>query len=183
MVDTIPHSQHAAMRSARSLTIPRSQECERQHDSPNPCHATGRNHGRVDALRQCFHLGVGAPPGKKASSNAQDCPPGHFTKTVEFAAVPTRQFFVSIREQVIDMTFRPGRPFNDLPALPPAQNIETKSVLKAGTEARAALAELRVSWQIIPNQADQLHPSSGNPGEFRNRDHRPDNRPAFPLCR
>lgn len=65
----------------------------------------------------------------------------------------TRQFRISIRTQVIDMTFRPDRPFNDLPALPPAQDIETKSVLKACIEARAALAELRVSGQIIPNQA------------------------------
>lgn len=51
------------------------------------------------------------------------------------------------------MTFRPDRPFNDLPALPPAQDVETKAVLKACIEARAALAELRVSGQIIPNQA------------------------------
>lgn len=51
------------------------------------------------------------------------------------------------------MTFRPDRPFNDLPALPPKQDIETKAVLKACIEARAALAELRVSGQIIPNQA------------------------------
>ena len=54
---------------------------------------------------------------------------------------------------MIDMTFRPDRPFNDLPALPPAQDIETKAVLKACIEARAALAALRVSGQIIPNQA------------------------------
>lgn len=65
----------------------------------------------------------------------------------------TRRILVSIREQVIDMTFRPDRPFNDLPALPPAQDVETKAVLKACIGARAALAELRVSGQIIPNQA------------------------------
>lgn len=65
----------------------------------------------------------------------------------------TRQLRMSIRTQVIDMTFHPDRPFNDLPSLPPAQDIETKAVLKACIEARAALAELRVSGQIIPNQA------------------------------
>lgn len=65
----------------------------------------------------------------------------------------TRQFRMPIRKQVIDMSFRPDRPFNDLPALPPAQDVETKAVLKACIEARAALAELRVSGQIIPNQA------------------------------
>lgn len=60
---------------------------------------------------------------------------------------------MSIKAQVIDMTFRPDHPFNDLPTLPPARDIETKAVLKACIEARAALAELRVSGQIIPNQA------------------------------
>ena len=48
------------------------------------------------------------------------------------------------------MTFYPKRPFNDLPALPPAGDIETKTVLKACIEARAALAELRlVSRQTL----------------------------------
>ena len=41
------------------------------------------------------------------------------------------------------MAFRPDHAFNDLPALPPAQDIETKAVLKACIEARAALAELK----------------------------------------
>ena len=51
------------------------------------------------------------------------------------------------------MTFRPDRAFNDLPALPPAQDIETKAVLKACIEARAALAELKASGRLIPNQS------------------------------
>lgn len=60
---------------------------------------------------------------------------------------------MSIKRQIITMSFRPDQPFNDLPPLPPAQDIETKAVLKACIEARAALAELRVSGQLIPNQA------------------------------
>ena len=60
---------------------------------------------------------------------------------------------VSIAEGLIDMSFRPDRPYNDLPALPPRQDVETKAVLKACIAARAALAELRVSGQLIPNQA------------------------------
>lgn len=60
---------------------------------------------------------------------------------------------VSIAEGLIDMPFRPDRPYNDLPALPPRQDVETKTVLKACIAARAALAELRVSGQLIPNQA------------------------------
>jgi Fic family protein len=49
------------------------------------------------------------------------------------------------------MSFDPARPYNDLPALPPSQDVETKAVLKACVEARAALAELKISGQLIPN--------------------------------
>ena len=51
------------------------------------------------------------------------------------------------------MTFDPGRPFNDLPNLPPASETETKAVLRSCIAARAALAELQVSGKLIPNQA------------------------------
>jgi len=60
---------------------------------------------------------------------------------------------MSIEQGLIDMSFRPDRPYNDLPPLPPRQDVETKAVLKACIEARAALAELRISGQLIPNQA------------------------------
>jgi Fic family protein len=49
------------------------------------------------------------------------------------------------------MSFDPVRPYNDLPALPPTKDVETKAVLKACVEARAALAELKISGQLIPN--------------------------------
>ena len=51
------------------------------------------------------------------------------------------------------MTFDPGRPFNDLPDLPPASETETRAILRSCIDARAALAELRVSGRLIPNQA------------------------------
>lgn len=51
------------------------------------------------------------------------------------------------------MSFRPDRPYNDLPVLPPLEDVETKAVLKACIEARAALAELKVAGQLIPNQS------------------------------
>lgn len=41
------------------------------------------------------------------------------------------------------MTWKPEIPHNELPLLPPAVELETKSVLKRCIEARAALAELR----------------------------------------
>jgi Fic family protein len=51
------------------------------------------------------------------------------------------------------MDFNPTRPYNDLPDLPPAVEIETKPVLKACVEARAALAALRQATALIPNAA------------------------------
>lgn len=47
--------------------------------------------------------------------------------------------------------FDPNVPFNDLPKLPPAREVETRSVLKATIAAREKLAELRTACQLIPN--------------------------------
>jgi len=49
--------------------------------------------------------------------------------------------------------FRADQPFNALPPLPPDRDVETRAVLKACVEARAALAEVRIAGQLIPNQA------------------------------
>ncbi|MBT2144887.1 MULTISPECIES: Fic family protein [unclassified Rhodanobacter] len=51
------------------------------------------------------------------------------------------------------MPFDPLRPHDDLPALPPAADIESRPLLKACIEARAALAELKSVGAAIPNQA------------------------------
>jgi Fic family protein len=51
------------------------------------------------------------------------------------------------------MNFSPDRPFNDLPDLPPALDIESRAVLKACTETRVALAALRQATALIPNPA------------------------------
>lgn len=50
------------------------------------------------------------------------------------------------------MNFRPDRPFNDLPPLPPAADVESRPILKACIEARAALAQLKAAGDLIPNQ-------------------------------
>ncbi len=50
-------------------------------------------------------------------------------------------------------SFKPREPFNDLPGLPPAADIESHAILKACIEARAALAELKAAGRQIPNQA------------------------------
>jgi Fic family protein len=50
------------------------------------------------------------------------------------------------------MSFDPRRPYNALPTLPPKLEVETRAVLKACVQARAALAELRAAGQLLPNQ-------------------------------
>ncbi|HHW63638.1 MAG TPA: Fic family protein [Rhodocyclaceae bacterium] len=51
------------------------------------------------------------------------------------------------------MTFDPRKPYNDLPALPPQAEVESRAILKACIEARAAVAELKQAGELIPNQA------------------------------
>ncbi|MCA0177053.1 MAG: Fic family protein [Proteobacteria bacterium] len=50
------------------------------------------------------------------------------------------------------MAFDPSRPYNDLPALPPQVDLESRAVLKACISARAAVAELKAAGLLIPNQ-------------------------------
>jgi Fic family protein len=49
--------------------------------------------------------------------------------------------------------WHPDKPYNDLPRLPPAVELETKRVLKQCIGARAALAELKKAAELIPNPA------------------------------
>src|SRR5687767_8832347 len=48
--------------------------------------------------------------------------------------------------------FDARRPYNDLPKLPPAAEIETKPILKACIGARAALEGLKQAGAQLPNQ-------------------------------
>src|SRR5690554_3393676 len=50
-------------------------------------------------------------------------------------------------------TWHPERPYDDLPLLPPSEELETTRVLKACITARAALAELSQAVKLIPNQS------------------------------
>ena len=50
------------------------------------------------------------------------------------------------------MSYDRAKPYNDLPALPPAVEVETKPVLRAAISASRALAELKGLGQTIPNQ-------------------------------
>ncbi|MDR0352315.1 MAG: Fic family protein [Opitutaceae bacterium] len=49
--------------------------------------------------------------------------------------------------------WQPGVPYNNLPPLPPACTLETVAVLKRCVAARAALGELKMAAELIPNQA------------------------------
>lgn len=60
---------------------------------------------------------------------------------------------VAQRSKIRHMAFNPTSPYNDLPPLPPTVEIETRVVLKACIEARAAIAELKQAGGLIPNQA------------------------------
>jgi len=50
------------------------------------------------------------------------------------------------------MAFDPSTPYNDLPALAPMVDVESRSVLKACISARAAVSELKAAGRRIPNQ-------------------------------
>lgn len=52
-----------------------------------------------------------------------------------------------------EVDWRPDRPFNALPELPPPVEVETQAVLKRCIAARSALAELRMVAELIPNQS------------------------------
>jgi len=51
------------------------------------------------------------------------------------------------------LPWQADRPYNALPTLPPAQELETRVVLKQCVTARAALAELKQAAGLIPNPA------------------------------
>jgi len=48
-------------------------------------------------------------------------------------------------------SFDPSRAYNDLPLLPPRADLESRAVLKACIEARAAVAELKQAARLLPN--------------------------------
>lgn len=51
------------------------------------------------------------------------------------------------------MSFNRNKPYNDLPDLPPKTDVETNTILKMAIRANKAMAELRISGQLIPNQS------------------------------
>ena len=62
---------------------------------------------------------------------------------------------MSMKCNNVDMTIQEwsaDRPYNNLPLLPPAVDVESKRVLKRCISARAALAELKQAAELIPNQ-------------------------------
>jgi hypothetical protein len=63
---------------------------------------------------------------------------------------------VSRKSEKLNMTaenWKPECPYNAIPPLPPASEVETRAVLRQCITARAALAELKQAAELIPNQA------------------------------
>lgn len=50
------------------------------------------------------------------------------------------------------MSWTTDQPYNELPQLPPAIDLESAKILKACIPARAALAELKQAGELLPNQ-------------------------------
>lgn len=67
----------------------------------------------------------------------------------------TELLFIDILCQHVDVVnnYDPATPYNSLPHLPPAVELETKAVLKAAIEARTRVAELEMACHRIPNPA------------------------------
>ena len=53
--------------------------------------------------------------------------------------------------------WKPDRPYNELPPLPPKAEVETRVILKQCITARVALAELKRVAELIPNQSMLIH--------------------------
>jgi Fic family protein len=51
----------------------------------------------------------------------------------------------------------PRTPYDDLPLLPPKADLETRTILKKCIGARTALAELRLTGQLIPDPSVLIH--------------------------
>lgn len=47
----------------------------------------------------------------------------------------------------------PTKPYNDLPTLPPAVDLESRAILKACVKSRTAVAELKLAGRLIPDQS------------------------------
>ncbi len=76
--------------------------------------------------------------------------------TIDVSISSTYLSNMSINQENMDISapiWSPDKPFNEIPLLPPAVNLEPPSVLKQCIEARSALAGLKESAQILPNQA------------------------------
>ena len=52
----------------------------------------------------------------------------------------------------LNMSWNPSEPFNDLPPIPSAEELETPRVLKQCIRSRTALAELNQSAEFLPNK-------------------------------
>ena len=66
----------------------------------------------------------------------------------------TYPLYVSIKRHNVNMMdWKPNKPYQELPLLPPTADVETVAILRQCITARAALAELKQAAELIPNPA------------------------------
>src|SRR5215211_930918 len=65
--------------------------------------------------------------------------------------VASRKRPQSSRTKQLKGSWRPDKPYNDIPLLRPKVDLETKAILKQCIRVRAALAELKGAAELIPN--------------------------------
>ncbi len=76
------------------------------------------------------------------------------TRIANLSIVATGPPYLSIDPPPPHVTrFDPAKAYNELPQLPPKADLESRAVLKACIEARAAVAELKQAGRMLPNQA------------------------------
>ncbi len=74
-----------------------------------------------------------------------------YVDAIDMCSAPIR--IGGIPRDTMNQPFDPARPYNELPDLPPAAETEAKAILRGCIAARAAVAELRASGKLIPNQS------------------------------
>jgi Fic family protein len=82
---------------------------------------------------------------------------GKVVNCVDVSMTSTYPKNMSIKSKNVNMSvapsWKPDQPYNDLPRLPPAVELDTKTVLKQCIKSNIALAELKQAAELIPNQA------------------------------
>jgi Fic family protein len=78
---------------------------------------------------------------------------GNVSICVDVSFVATHCLDMSMESNTVTVSCNPQAPFNDLPLLPPRQELETSRVLKQCIRSRTVLAELEQAGDFLQNKA------------------------------